>query len=145
MSAIAVIAKAPIAGRSKTRLCPPCTPHQAAALAAAALQDTLRVVSQTPVERRLLVLHGSYPTPFGFESIAQRGDGLAERLANAFEDAGGPLLLIGMDTPQVTPELLAHGIELLRSHRGCSGRRQTAAIGRSACSARTRASSPTCR
>ena len=35
--ALLVIAKAPVAGRVKTRLCPPCTPEQAAALARAAL------------------------------------------------------------------------------------------------------------
>ena len=38
--AIAVMAKAPQAGRSKTRLCPPLLPEQAAALSAAFLRDT---------------------------------------------------------------------------------------------------------
>ena len=36
-------------------------------------------------------------------SSPQRGDGLDERLAHAFADVGGPALLVGMDTPQVTP------------------------------------------
>ena len=36
-----VLAKAPVPGRVKTRLCPPCTPAQAAGIAAAALDDTL--------------------------------------------------------------------------------------------------------
>ncbi len=45
--------------------------------------------------------------PTGFEVIAQRGGGLDERLAHAFDDVGGPALLIGMDTPQVTPALLS--------------------------------------
>ena len=39
--ALVVIAKAPAPGRSKTRLCPPCTPQEAAVLAEAALRDTL--------------------------------------------------------------------------------------------------------
>ena len=43
--------------------------------------------------------------------MPQRGDGLAERLAAAFEDAGGPAFLVGMDTPQVTPALLAAGLD----------------------------------
>ncbi|RSN40920.1 TIGR04282 family arsenosugar biosynthesis glycosyltransferase, partial [Actinomadura sp. WAC 06369] len=45
----------------------------------------------------------------GVGVIPQRGDGLDERLANAFAhaDAGRPLVLLGMDTPQVTPALLA--------------------------------------
>jgi hypothetical protein len=34
--------------------------------------------------------------------IPQRGVGLAARLANAWADAGGPGVQIGMDTPQVT-------------------------------------------
>ncbi|HLH28935.1 MAG TPA: DUF2064 domain-containing protein, partial [Acidimicrobiales bacterium] len=38
--------------------------------------------------------------------VAQRGGGLDERLAAAFDDAGGPALLVGMDTPQLSPELL---------------------------------------
>ena len=38
--AIGVMAKAPQAGRSKTRLCPPLTPAQAAAMSAAFLRDT---------------------------------------------------------------------------------------------------------
>ncbi len=51
-----VIAKAPIAGRVKTRLCPPCTPDQAAAIAAAALSDTLVAASAFPAIRRTIVL-----------------------------------------------------------------------------------------
>ncbi|OEV21105.1 glycosyltransferase, partial [Streptomyces nanshensis] len=43
-----VIAKEPLPGRAKTRLCPPCTPQQAARLAAAALHDTLEAVRAMP-------------------------------------------------------------------------------------------------
>jgi uncharacterized protein len=103
-----VIAKAPAPGRSKTRLCPPCTPEQAARLAEASLADTLRAVLATPAARRVVVLDGEPGAwlPDGCEVVVQRGGGLDERLAHAFEDVGGPALLIGMDTPQVTPELL---------------------------------------
>ncbi|MBO0866521.1 MAG: DUF2064 domain-containing protein, partial [Mycobacterium sp.] len=43
-----------------------------------------------------------------FTVIAQRGNGFADRLANAHADAadGLPVLQIGMDTPQITAELL---------------------------------------
>jgi len=113
---IAVIAKAPVAGRSKTRLCPPCTPRQAAELATAALRDTLdAVLAVRGGVRRVLVLEGT-PGPWlpqGFEVIAQRGDGLAARLAAAFDDLGGPTFLVGMDTPQLTPRLLADGLRAL--------------------------------
>jgi uncharacterized protein len=115
---LVLIAKAPAPGRSKTRLCPPCTPHDAAALAEAALRDTLAALLAAPVRaRRVLVLDGepgAWLAP-GIDVIAQRGDGLGERLAAAFEDVAGPAFLVGMDTPQLTPWLLADGL-LALSH-----------------------------
>jgi hypothetical protein len=113
--ALAVIAKAPVPGRVKTRLCPPCTPSEAADLAEAALRDTLEAVLAAPCRRRLLILDGDADgwVDSDFEVLRQRGGTLDERLAAAFEDAGGPTLLIGMDTPQVTPDLLAAGLAAL--------------------------------
>jgi uncharacterized protein len=106
--ALVVIAKAPAPGRSKTRLCPPCTPEQAAALAEAALRDTLAAVAAAPARRRVLALDGEPDgwLPPGFELHAQRGHGLGERLGHALAAAGGPALVVGMDTPQLTPRLL---------------------------------------
>lgn len=115
MTALAVIAKAPAAGRSKTRLTPPCTPAQAAALAAAALADTLAAMLATPAHRYVVVLEGTggpWIDP-RFDVIAQRGDGLAERLAAAFADIGEPALVVGMDTPQVSPAQLTDAIDRL--------------------------------
>jgi glycosyltransferase A (GT-A) superfamily protein (DUF2064 family) len=103
VTALLVIAKAPVAGRVRTRLCPPCSPAEAAELAAAARADTLAAVSAAAgAARRVLVLEGTGGdwVPPGFDIVRQRGDGLAERLAAAFADAGGPSLLVGMDTPQ---------------------------------------------
>ncbi|MFF8520809.1 DUF2064 domain-containing protein [Streptomyces werraensis] len=103
-----VIAKEPRPGRVKTRLTPPFTPEEAAALAEAALADTLDAVARTPALRRVLVLDGA-PGPWlpaGVEVVPQCAGGLDERLAGAFAGCDGPALLIGMDTPQVTPELL---------------------------------------
>lgn len=112
---VAVIAKAPVAGRSKTRLCPPCTPQQAAMIAEAALRDTLAAVSATPCDRRVLVLDGEPGAwlPPGFEILPQRGDGLDERLAAAFADVGDAAFLVGMDTPQLTPALLGASLDAL--------------------------------
>ncbi len=104
-----VIAKAPQPGRVKTRLCPPCTPRQAADIAAGALCDTLDAVAATKAPRHTLVLSGQYAAPPGWRVVAQRGDGLAQRLANGFADTALPhvgTLLVGMDTPQLTPALL---------------------------------------
>ena len=53
-----VIAKQPVPGRVKTRLVPPFTHEQAAALAEAALADTLHTMLMAPARRRLLVLDG---------------------------------------------------------------------------------------
>ncbi|MBJ7328371.1 MAG: TIGR04282 family arsenosugar biosynthesis glycosyltransferase [Solirubrobacteraceae bacterium] len=113
--ALIVIAKAPVPGRVKTRLCPPCTPEQAAALAEAALADTLAAVARTPAARKVCVLDGEPGRwlPGGFEVVPQRGAGLDERLASAFQDVGGPALLVGMDTPQLTPTLLGDGLDAL--------------------------------
>jgi uncharacterized protein len=98
-----VLAKTPVPGRVKTRLCPPCTPEQAAAIAAAALGDTLAAVEASGLDRTLVV-DGDHPAPPGWQRVAQRGGPLGDRLANAFT---GPVnLLIGMDTPQVTAALL---------------------------------------
>jgi rSAM/selenodomain-associated transferase 1 len=124
--ALLVIAKDPLPGRAKTRLTPPCSPGQAARLAEAALLDTLDVVGRTPAQRKVLVLEGA-PDRWqrdGIEVIPQRGNGLGERLAAAFADVGGPALLVGMDTPQLTPELLADGLEAL------SGAHVDAVLGR---------------
>lgn len=112
-----VIAKAPVPGLSKTRLCPPCTPEQAAGLAEAALEDTLAAVSGTACERRTLVLDGSpggWLPDEGYEIVSQSTGGLGARLAAAFSHSDGPALLIGMDTPQVCPNLLDNSLRQLQ-------------------------------
>ncbi|MER6026116.1 DUF2064 domain-containing protein [Streptomyces sp. NPDC001851] len=108
MTTLLVIAKEPLPGRVKTRLTPPFSPQQAAQLAEAALADTLHAVAAAPATRRVLVLDGA-PGPWlpaGFDVLPQCAGSLDERLADAFAHCSGPALLIGMDTPQVTPRLL---------------------------------------
>lgn len=115
MSHVLVMAKAPVAGRVKTRLCPPCTPKEAAALAEAALADTLDAVVACGASRRIVALDGA-PGPWlppGFEVLPQVGGGLDRRLAAAWAGAGGPGVQIGMDTPQVTAGLLDEALASL--------------------------------
>ncbi|MCD0447367.1 DUF2064 domain-containing protein [Glycomyces sp. A-F 0318] len=103
-----VLAKAPVPGRSKTRLTPPLTTVEAAAVAEAALADTLEAVAACGADRRVLALDGE-PGPWlpeGFEVVPQAEGTFNERLAAAWAHAGGPGLQIGMDTPQATPALL---------------------------------------
>jgi len=110
-----VIAKEPRPGRVKTRLCPPCDPAEAARIAAAALADTLEAVARSVFDDRVLALDGA-PGPWlppGFRVVAQRGRGLDERLAAAFDDAGAPAVLVGMDTPQIDADLLSGAAEAL--------------------------------
>ncbi len=110
-----VIAKAPRAGFVKTRLCPPCTPEQAAALAHAALVDTLSTVAEIPARRRVLALDGSPGSwlPAGFDVVPQRTGSLDLRLADAFAHADGPAVLVGMDTPQISSFLMEHACNAL--------------------------------
>jgi rSAM/selenodomain-associated transferase 1 len=122
---LVVIAKAPVPGKVKTRLTPAYTPHEAARLAEAALADTLDAAARTPFARRTLALAGAPAAlrggageasadaawlPPGFEVTGQRGNGLDERIAAALDEVYAqlavPIVLIGMDTPQVTPGLL---------------------------------------
>jgi len=108
-----VMAKEPVPGKVKTRLCPPLTPAEAAVVATAALADTLDAVAGCGADRKILALDGTPGDwlPPGFELIPQRGDTFDQRLARAWLDASGPGLQIGMDTPQVTSELLDRCLE----------------------------------
>lgn len=122
MTALLVVAKAPVPGLAKTRLCPPVTPEQAAELAAASLLDTLDAVHSTPGAQPVVALTGDLDDAARATELrerfargtllGQRGEGFPQRLAAAHADTaaahpGLPVLQIGMDTPQVTAELLA--------------------------------------
>jgi uncharacterized protein len=118
-----VVAKAPVAGRVKTRLCPPLTPQQAADVAAAAVHDTLAAVRATRVAERVLVVDGDLRSP-GFAVVPQVAGPFDVRLAAAFDDAGRrgrPALLVGMDTPQLTAALLGAACRALLSHDAVLG------------------------
>ncbi|WP_037369366.1 TIGR04282 family arsenosugar biosynthesis glycosyltransferase [Amycolatopsis orientalis] len=121
-----VVAKAPVPGFAKTRLCPPATPAQAAEIAASALLDTLDAAFATEGAIIVVAMTGDLAEAArGAEIgralrkatvIAQRGWDFGTRLANAHSDtasvhAGLPVLQIGMDTPQVSPALLASAIK----------------------------------
>lgn len=117
---ILVMAKSPVPGRVKTRLCPPYSPEEAAELAAAALADTLSAVTRAGARRKVLALDGQ-PGPWipeGFQVIPQCGGGLAERLAHAWVRSGPCGIQVGMDTPQVTSAELDQLLEVVDTSAG---------------------------
>jgi uncharacterized protein len=109
---VAVIAKECVPGRVKTRMTPPLTPGQASGIAQLSLSRTLATVRHLPVSEKILVMEG---TPLardaaGFTLLPQAGGSLDERLAAICDGVSGPLLIIGMDTPQVS---VSHLLPLL--------------------------------
>lgn len=124
-----VVAKAPVPGLAKTRLAVTVGNELAAVIASAALLDTLDAVLAAPVDQRVVALTGELDHARnggairealrGFTVVEQRGDSFAERLVHAHLDTAAavgphPILQVGMDTPQLTGELLGRcGEELL--------------------------------
>jgi hypothetical protein len=124
MATLMVLAKAPVPGTVKTRLCPPCAPSEAAEIAAAALLDTFEACVKADVDRRLLVLDGDrgvVPAQHGFEVTQQVTGGLGDRLEAAFRAVEGPAVLIAMDTPQVTADDLDAAMVALDGHEAVLG------------------------
>jgi len=121
-----IVAKAPVPGLAKTRIAATVGPEAAADLAAAALLDTLDVATSCDADVVVALTGDLSSSARGGEIAAalakvsvidQRGEGLAERLAHAYADAAahGPVVQIGMDTPQVTTDDLADADALVGS------------------------------
>ncbi|GAA2030334.1 DUF2064 domain-containing protein [Agromyces tropicus] len=110
---VAVVAKECRPGRVKTRLTPPFTPEQAAALAEAALLDTLDAVAALPVRRRVLYFDGDVvpDAAAGFEVLPQSAGELDDRLGHLFDVLDAPTLLVGMDTPQLAAGHVAAALD----------------------------------
>lgn len=112
-----LVAKAPVPGLVKTRLAADVGEAAATAVAAAALLDTIEAcTSAVGPDRCRLALSGDLTEAFRTDEIRaaltgwfiapQRGNGLGERLMNAHTEVSGPVVQVGMDTPQVTPARL---------------------------------------
>lgn len=110
-----LLAKEPRPGRVKTRLTPPCSPAEAAAIAEAALADTLAAAVASSADRVVVALDGA-PGPWcppGVAIVDQgRGD-LADRLETAWGSTCGPALQIAMDTPQLDSCAIDHALAQL--------------------------------
>jgi uncharacterized protein len=127
-AALLVLAKAPVPGNVKTRLCPPATPDHAARIAAAAFLDTLDAVLAVPDVIPVVAIAGDLADAIDGAALRarlrettvlpQRGTTLGQRIAAAYADTATavghrPVLQIGMDTPQAGVPLLNHCLDLL--------------------------------
>jgi uncharacterized protein len=121
--AVAVMAKAPRAGAVKTRLCPPLSPDDAAALYDCFLRDKVTqlrtlagatgVVAFTPDDSRRLF---EEIAP-GFQLIAQRGADLGSRLLNCLgallREGYDGAIAVDSDTPTLPIDYLRQAVEVL--------------------------------
>ncbi len=121
--AVAIMAKAPRAGEVKTRLCPPLSLAEAAALYRRFLLDKIEqvralrtaspAIAYTPTEGRAFF---EEVAP-GFLLVSQRGADLGDRLANClseFLDRGyRGALAIDSDTPTLPLRFLQEALDLM--------------------------------
>lgn len=127
LCALAVMTKAPRAGRVKTRLSPPLTPEEAAALNICFLRDTTAALSATVAEspaRGIAVYtpageEAAYADilPPNFELVPQRGGPFGERLSLAMDDlfalGFAAVCLIDSDSPTIPPSAYAKAAQVL--------------------------------
>jgi len=123
--AVVLMAKAPVAGRVKTRLCPPLDPRESAALYACMLEDTAGEVSSLPRVRRYLFLdpplaaNALREAPFSaFEPFPQRGRDLGDRMrdaaATAFRRGARRVVIVGADCPSLSAGTVRRAFRELR-------------------------------
>lgn len=119
-----LMVKAPRAGAVKTRLTPPLSDEEAAALAACFARDTLTCVSQVVPE--IVVAYAPADGRERLEALfqterllwlEQHGEGLGERIesaaAHAFGLGGGPVIIVGADSPTLPPAFVARAVGAL--------------------------------
>ena len=128
LCALAVMSKAPRAGKVKTRLSPPLTPAEAAALNICFLRDTTENIAGVAMEVSASGLVCYTPVgdevafdgllPAGFALVPQRGDGFGERLYLAAMDilacGFGAVCLIDSDSPTLPEASLRSAVQHLQ-------------------------------
>jgi uncharacterized protein len=131
LCALAVMTKAPQSGISKTRLTPPLSPAEAAALSACFLRDTCDNIAAISSEGNAEGIAVYTPVgaedcfegllPEAFSILSQRGSSFGDRLFFAAADllAVGyeSLCLVGADSPTLPPVLLRTAVSEL-AHPG---------------------------
>ncbi len=120
---LAVLAKAPVPGRVKTRMMPDLTAEQCAALQAACLADVVR--RPFPADRRVLWITGGESemwqeaAALGWE-VAQQPEGdLGVKMCAAIDEGltrSPRVLILGTDAPDLPPTLLEQAFTALRTY-----------------------------
>jgi uncharacterized protein len=122
--ALAVMAKAPIAGEAKTRMVPPLTQEQAADLYRSLFLDQLEHLQGLATVELYLVYTPDNAAPLmkqlappNFHCLAQRGGDLGERMNAAFIDlwqlGHRSVVVIGSDLPALPLGFLETAFDLL--------------------------------
>jgi rSAM/selenodomain-associated transferase 1 len=131
-ASVAILAKAPLAGRVKTRLVPPLTPLEAAGVARACLEETLgRFPARVPAVWTLFLdgapdeLLRAAAARAGAR-IEPQGEGdLGARLERAFarlrREGARRVVAIGADSPTLPPERIAEALAFLESRDAVIG------------------------
>ncbi len=120
---LGIFAKQPLAGRVKTRLCPPFSPRQAAEFYLVCLQETVSGMNALAVEK-VLFYEGDrsfFAETFpGLRLIAQGTGDLGQRLdlafSQLFSEGCRAAALIGSDSPDLPPSLVNDAFSALRNH-----------------------------
>jgi len=120
-NALLIMAKRPTPGRTKTRLVPPLSPQQAAALYECFLRDTIELVRQVPGVRPVIAYvppgEQAYFAELApdFEYYQQEGPDLGARLDNGLTHYLGlgyrQVAAINSDGPTLPPAYLAAAFE----------------------------------
>lgn len=121
-----VFAKAPVAGRVKTRLTPPLTPEQAAAVHAASLQDVVARAASTTAGAQIMYddspdaaawFGTTFPDlPRGPQAAGDLGDRMSDAFAQAFEAGASAVAIIGSDSPTLPAGLLEDALSVVPAH-----------------------------
>jgi rSAM/selenodomain-associated transferase 1 len=121
--ALLIVAKRPVPGQTKTRLCPPLVPDEAARLYECFLRDTLDVARAVPhVTRHIAYLpHGEsayfHQLAADFVLVPQVGDSLGERLDHALthclRDGFERAVIMDSDSPTLPPAYVAQAFDVL--------------------------------
>jgi len=130
-SSIVIVAKRPVPGNVKTRLCPPLTPQESADLYSCFLRDTIEKVGKASGTLKYLALDteyiegqgsemaslfGNILTPRSFKVISQGPGDLGARLArltNYVLNKSDRLIFIGADSPSLPSSYLENALQLL--------------------------------